>query len=311
MLRPEPGTLPFRTTKTLAYALELSEQRLLDIAEKSDSYWIPGKRQRKNDGTWRETNNAKPELKQIHEQIKLQILRRAKYPSYLFGGLPRLFEGHDRHNIANARAHLGAQSAITLDIKSFFPSITERLVSSIWQHFFTMPPSVAAVLTKLTVHKGVLPQGWKTSSYLAALALWDVEPLVVAKCISKQCTYTRFVDDITISTKRELSASDQRLLHELVIGMLARKGLKVHRGKVGQASRGTGLYVTGVALRGNKIGVPREKFCDVRKTARTISSQAERGLEAGPSRASIEGKARYFERISHKRAASIWRQLAK
>tara|TARA_R110000823_G_scaffold32147_1_gene90799 strand:+ start:1611 stop:2183 length:573 start_codon:yes stop_codon:yes gene_type:complete len=100
-----------------------------------------------------------------------------------------------------------------------------------WQYFFCFSPDVASVLVRLTTRQGFLYQGASTSSYIANLIFWDVEPELATLLREKGYTYSRFVDDVTVSTNRSMSNSDKRRVIAMIYGMFMKKGCKPNRRK--------------------------------------------------------------------------------
>ena len=303
---PEPLTPSFRDTRALALFLGLDEDRLRYVATNRKSFWIPGKSERKKDDTLRITHNAKPELKLIHERLKMRILRKVKYPPYLFGGLPSLHDGDARHNIANATAHSGANIVLQLDIRNFFPSVTEEIVETIWRRCFRQPRDVARLLCRLTTYDNMLPQGWKTSSYLASLALWDVEPNLVSSLEADGLTYTRFVDDIAVSSSRFVTKEQQEGVIRTITSTLGAKGLRLKRSKLSIDSRSTAQEITGVGLKGTGVGFSRKRFNDLK--AEIVSYRRNSELddeEKAKAERSILGKIQYVRRLSPEKATIL------
>ena len=288
-------------------ALGVEEERLRFVANNRDDYWIPGKPQKKKDGRRRDTHNAKPELKTIHERIKTRILRKVIYPPYLFGGLASLYDTDKRHNVANAERHRGARILIELDIENFFPSTSESIVRGIWQRFFNQPEEVAEVLTRLTTYKNMLPQGWKTSSYLAALSLWQTEPALEVQFRCVDIVYTRFVDDITVSSQRYLTKAEQAGVFNSVVGVLSEQGFRIKRRKTAVLSRSATQEITGVALRGKDIALPRNRYRALRAEIQNFSKRRGRMTvdEEATVRQSIVSKIGYVRRLCPGQAANL------
>lgn len=176
-------------------------------------------------GSTREVFCAKPKLKEIQSRIKFAILKRVSFPNYLTGSL----KGRDY--ITNARLHSGARVLICEDVTKFFPSVSAEKVFDIWRHFFGFSDQVAELLTRLTTKAGSLPQGASTSSYLANLVLWREEPLLEAKLAEHGITYSRFVDDMSMSCKRNLKPEEIERVIADVYGMLRKNGLSAKRKK--------------------------------------------------------------------------------
>ena len=163
--RPKYQHQPIVSTKTLARVLNVDHGKLIEIANSSDQYWKPGKREVKKDGGVRITNDAHLPLKQIHTRIKERILVKVLYPSYILGGIAS--DQYTRRDyIEHADRHAGSQLVLSEDIKKFFPNTGEAMVSDIWRGFFGFGPEVSDLLTALTIYEGSLPQGWVTSCLL-------------------------------------------------------------------------------------------------------------------------------------------------
>lgn len=160
---------PIASTAALASALHIPNRQLTWAINMADWLYRALPPMVKSDGSIRQVYDPARPLKDIQRRINRHIFGHVDFPFYLQGGIRD--RKKPRHCLANAKLHSGAKIVINEDISGFFPSITERQVQDIWQHFFHFPPDLAIILTKLTTHEGRLPQGAPTSSYLANLAL--------------------------------------------------------------------------------------------------------------------------------------------
>ena len=200
----------------------------------------------KKDGTLRECFDAEPALKSIQERIKMRILRRVSYPYYLMGGISD--PAHPRDHLRNAAYHSGARVMANLDIADFFPSISSQAVSTIWQRFFGFSEAVAKILTALTTHRGMLPQGAKTSSHLANLAFWRSESQLVERLQERGIRYSRFIDDITISSPSNLSREALTSTLNKCFALIYGNGFRTKRSKQRLTRAGDRMDVTGVVV---------------------------------------------------------------
>jgi hypothetical protein len=214
---------PIKDLAKLAEVLDLSTESLLQAAKSAErSYsFVP---QRKKDGSLRETWNARPLLKSIQQRIKTRILAQAWYPLYLQGGI------RDRKNprdyAQNAAIHAGQKSIINEDIADFYPSVRSSQVFAIWREFFRFGEDVSETLTSLTTRKGVLPQGAKTSSYLANLAFWRTEPEFVRHVHSLGYRYSRLADDVTISSPNVMTNEEKSAVMSRLYTFMKREGFR-------------------------------------------------------------------------------------
>lgn len=222
---------PVRSIATLAEALDVTEAQLDKlIGNASSMYRRPQRPKLKKDGSLRDTWNAHPQLKQLQELLNRRFLSQVEFPQYLQGGIRDRIAPRDY--VRHVGFHAGAACAIALDIADFFPSITETQVFNVWRHFFRFPDDVAWALTKLTTKDGQLPQGAKTSNYLANLVLWQDEHSLVSKLESLGWAYSRLTDDVTVSKRTLPRAGEETRICAMVIGFIQAHGFIVKRTKL-------------------------------------------------------------------------------
>lgn len=244
---------PISNRKSLAALLSITEEELVEISKNVDLYWKPGKLIKKSDGAMRNTNDAQHYLKNIQEKIKNRILKKVEFPKYLHGGIAD--KNTPRSIYSNASEHIGSKVLICEDVKSFFPSTKAINVNKVWKYFFNFAPDIAEILTKLTTYKDQLPQGWKTSGYIANLVFWDNECKLVKLMKSYDYKYTRFVDDIIVSSNRNISVDNKRLIIKSIINMLAEKGYKLKRSKHQIVTKNSQMFINGLLINSGKISI--------------------------------------------------------
>ncbi|MCG7929954.1 MAG: reverse transcriptase family protein [Candidatus Thiodiazotropha lotti] len=253
---------PIAHIEALASILSTTPSELVDLTDSVPSLWKPGKVLVKKDGTPRPTHDARKPLKVIHECIKNRLLKQVDYPSYILGGISDIKTTRDyaRH----AALHTKKKILISEDIRDFFPSTTNDVVLNIWQRFFNFHPEVATLLTKLTTHEGVLPQGWKTSGYLANLALWDREPDFVTQLHRQGLVYSRFMDDVTVSAPFPLSKTELSNIISGIYGMLASRDFKPKRAKHKISTGKQRMEVTGLNVNAASPSMPKQRRNQIR-----------------------------------------------
>lgn len=220
LLKPKYDLKPIRDISALSLSLGMPEELLIKVAIQADTLYRKAKPIEKPDGSIRQPFDALPPLKSIQRRIKDRILKRVEFPEYLTGSLA----GRDYRT--NAAMHADAKIVICEDVEGFFPSTKRERVLDIWKNFFCFSEDVANLLTNLTTKEGELPQGAITSSYLANLAFWNQEPRLQAKLAQRNIVYSRYVDDIAVSSKIFLSKEEQSSIIAQIYGMLKRQGYK-------------------------------------------------------------------------------------
>lgn len=269
---PVPNVTPVANISSLAKLLGTTVKNLEYILANKDKYWCPGTKIIKPNGEVRETHNARPKLKAIHQKILDRLLKKASYPIYMQGGVADLL--NPRSCRTHAAFHCSKSVVISEDIKSFFPNCDYENIRSIWQGFFRMKPDIADILTQLTTYKNQLPQGWKTSGYLAQLVFYDKEPLLVEALVSQQIAYSRYVDDITISSSRPLTQNQKADFISRICTMLYSKGHRLNRAKQEifcPSVNGTGKTITGFTVDSRKPTIHKDRRLKIRAAIHKLS----------------------------------------
>lgn len=267
ILRPIYPFRPIGSLALLAQTLGVTVEHLQRLAAQASSLYRLAKPVVKPDGSIRQPLDAKPPLKELHRRITKRILLRVVYPSYLTGSL----KGTEAKK--NAEMHTGKRIVICDDIKSFFPSITAEAVHDVWRGLFGFPPPVASLLTALTTKDGQLPQGAIPSSYLANLILWRHEPGLHAQFAALGITYSRYVDDICVSSAVFMSKEVQTQVIGKVYGMLAKVGLKPKRAKHETYSRSTRMVTTKLVVN-KKASLPQQKRSQIRAAVHHLETES-------------------------------------
>ncbi|WP_076879682.1 reverse transcriptase family protein [Bordetella sp. H567] len=232
-----------------------------------DKHYHPHSIPKKNGGS-RIIHIPTTHLKTIQKRINRQIFDNVIYPSYLFGGV------REKDYVRNTSEHGGCNALVALDVKDFYPSITVAAVKKIFQYFCKFPAEVAETLAGLCCLNGRVPQGACTSSHLANLVLHDEEYHLAQYCKNKGWTYTRLLDDISVSSKAEFDVKEIDAIIRKVKYMLGKSALKLNNRKTRVLTKANPvnlMEVTGLWL---NRGVPRAHRAD-RNTIRGEVHQCE------------------------------------
>ncbi|WP_350604162.1 reverse transcriptase family protein [Pseudoalteromonas sp. SMN1298-MNA-CIBAN-0114] len=240
-LIPEKSTFQsISNIKNLCAALDISEKDLSSALSLRDNEKYVIDHVEKSDGTLRKIHKPHYEIRKIQRRINKRIFKKiVLWPDYIYGCIPNEISSDGklikaRDYVSCASQHCSTKSLLKIDIKDFFDNISAHLVFEMFSRFFKYNDEISQTLTKLCCFKGTLIQGELTSSYIAALCLWDLEHKVVSRLKRKQLTYTRLVDDITISSKTSNFQFDYALT--LVSNMLLEKELPINLHKTKSSS---------------------------------------------------------------------------
>lgn len=293
------------TLNSLRLPLGLSVDKLLSLAQRADSLYRVAKSITKPDGSIRNTYDAVASLKAVHRRIKSQILDHVIYPAYLTGSI----KGSDYK--VNAALHTNARIVINEDISGFFPATSTEHVFNIWYGLFGFSQEVSQCLTQLTTRQGELPQGAITSSFLANLVFWQDEPTLHAKFAAQGLVYSRYVDDIAVSSKTFLSNQEKSEVVRQIYGMLLKHGYQPKRTKHEISTSGTRMEVTKLSVNA-KPGLGKAVYSKTRAAVHDIERRIANGevlsFERGPY-AQVMGRVLHLERFHPGKAAPLKKRL--
>lgn len=138
-----------------------SPDELTHICHKPERYYRQGPRQIK--GKIRHIATPQGRLRKILDRLQA-LLQRVVLPESIRGGVK------EHSPRTNAVVHLKKPVVVCMDIKDFFPSISNRRVYAMFRETLKCAPDVAGILTRLCTLNSSLPQGSPTSTIVAALS---------------------------------------------------------------------------------------------------------------------------------------------
>lgn len=191
----------------------------------------------KRDGSRRTISTPKTYLKVMQWWIADNVLSLADISNRVHGFRV------GRSYITNARAHLGAAHILNVDIKRFFPSITEEMVASVFRGL-GYGQEGAALLASLTTLEGAAPTGAPTSPSLGNIILAKFDEEMEAAASNRQFTYTRYADDLTFSGQDRI---EEDFLKE-VSDLIAQHGFVLNEKKTRFLGRGDRMDITGIVI---------------------------------------------------------------
>lgn len=207
--------------------------------------------QKKKSGRFRKISCPNRTLKYVQSWILVNILNKLESHSASTAFDPGCSIKH------NAAQHVNQKYIINVDVEDFFQNISSFKVYSIFSAI-GYNKEIASALTALTTYKNSLPQGAPSSPKLANLVCFSLDSRISGFCRKYNLVYTRYSDDITISTsdrkniKRTLSflkyvTSDEGLaLREektnvfgsqrphIITGLIVHQEVRVGRAKLHQ-----------------------------------------------------------------------------
>jgi len=305
--RPSYNLAPFRNCEALGWRLGTPAASLLRIAANANQLYYLADRIPKEDGTVREVYGAVEPLRTIQKKILDRILRNVHYPDYLMGGI-RDAE-HPRDYIRNAGLHSGRGTLIQEDATSFYPCTTQLRIASTFRGLFHFPEDVADCLALLCTRHGALAQGASPSTYLANLVMWEREPYLEAALREKGIRYTRYIDDINVSSTRILAPNERTAIVHSIYLMLRSYGYTPKRAKQAIASTGRPMTIHGLSVHSGTPILPRQERGRIRAAVFDFERRARmepRALKTWKSGLSVKSRLVIWRRLNRSQAARLW-----
>ncbi|PDT73701.1 retron Ec67 family RNA-directed DNA polymerase/endonuclease [Bradyrhizobium sp. C9] len=173
--------------------------------------------------------------------------------------------------VTNAAAHRNKRYVFNADLKDFFPSINfGRVLGFLTRdRNFALEPKVATIIAQIACHNNQLPQGSPCSPVISNLIahVLDIHLNRIAR--NANCTYTRYVDDLTFSTnEKEFPPSIARLVSgntsawvpgDSLIRYVYRSGFKLNHDKTRMQRRDSRQDATGLIVN-KKVNVRNEYY---------------------------------------------------
>ena len=225
----------------------------------------------------------------------LQAVYQGRSPSHGFSSRKSI--------VTNARRHLNSDFVFNFDLEDFFPSIHfGRVLGMFTGKPYLLPESVAVFLAQICCHEGKLPVGAPTSPVVSNMICAKMDSQLKELATKNNCTYTRYADDLTFSSRHGrpssqvalLGADSRFVVGPAVEGIVRANGFTVNPQKTRLLPRGYRQEVTGLVVNA-RVNVKRGYVRHVR----AILHSCERwGLPA----AETEFHAKYDrkQRLAHK-----------
>lgn len=200
----------------------------------------------KKSGDKRELIVPTVNIKYIQRWILDNILEKIKISEFATG----FRKGYSIVN--NAEIHLNSDCIINMDIKDFFPSITQERVFRIFK-YYGYTKEVSFILSKFCTYKGILPQGAPTSPYISNICSMKVDKRISKLCDKFEAKYSRYADDITISGNDGI-----KKCIEIIDLILKEEGFVVNNKKTRVLTKNKRQEITGLNINSGKVTISKK-----------------------------------------------------
>ena len=188
----------------------------------------------------------------------------------------------------NATAHLRKRFVLNIDLKDFFPSITENRVKGVLKSL-GIDSRVSSIVARLCCHNNCLPQGAPTSPVLSNMICFRMDKQLLAFAKSARCIYTRYADDITFSSNQPMTAMFERSVPpsghftpEFLVPTLretfSSNGFMINPDKLHYADRHSRRIVTGLKIN-ELLNVDRRYVRNIRAALHVVETLGEKAAQ--------------------------------
>lgn len=190
----------------------------------------------------------------------------------------------------NAASHLSGKYLLNIDLKDFFPAITENRVRGLLESL-GVDHRVSEILARICCDRSRLPQGAPSSPIISNMVCFRMDKELLAVAKTTRCVYTRYADDMSFSSYRPLSGlfaaglpptgnvSPEQLSANLTQAIES-NGFRIHPEKAHYADRHSRRTVTGVRIN-EGLNVDRRFVRNLRATLHSVETL---GAEAAQSK---------------------------
>ena len=301
------GTSRAKIPDELSSKSELLKYLGVSPAELKKIWWFRGRMYShfeisKRSGKSRNISAPDYRLKMLQQKIarSLSDLYRPRNPVH--GFIP------DRSVKSNAESHLRRRFILNVDLKSFFPTITETRVQGVLESI-GVDKEVAEIVARICNNNGCLPQGAPSSPVISNMICFRLDKNLMRFSKAHRLLYTRYADDITFSSFQPPTAlfegdrpdpgrlSPEKLSTEL-LSIFRNNGFDLNPEKIHYADKNSRRMVTGIKIN-EGLNVDRRYVRNVRSALFKVESsgvtaaQAELAARFGRSctiQAYIQGK---------------------
>jgi RNA-directed DNA polymerase len=295
------------------------ERFLGGYTEKALRYFINKKNEnvkeleKNRNGKTRIVYNQSAGYKELLRIINKNLVRRIRYPKGVLGGV----KGKTINDMATP--HCGKEATFGMDLKNFFPSISDKMVYRFFKRA-KCSDEIAEILTDLVTFEQKLPQGFPTSTTIANLVAYDLDIKHLDIAERHHLVRTRWIDDIAFSGRK----SDVKNASRNIIDAVKQVDLKINYKKTRYRPRDARKetdkpIVTGLRTNHKTPRVPQKRIGEIekllencetigfQKTEQIFKSEIENRNK--DFRASLKGKIDFVRRYDKENGLVLERRM--
>ncbi len=246
----------------------------------------------------------------IAETLKIKIPSAESKQLSLSHGFVR-----NRSIITNAMMHLGKKNVLNIDLENFFDSFNFGRVRGFFikNMNFKLDPNIATVIAQIACYKDTLPQGSPCSPVITNLITHSLDIRLASLAKKYKCTYTRYADDITFSTrksvfppqimKEEANGYDGYIPGKKLTWEIEHAGFSINNKKTRIQYKDSRQDVTGLIVN-QKPNTKKEYWRSARAKCNTLFktgkfTSIKDGVEVDGNINELEGQLSFIDQVDH------------
>lgn len=206
----------------------------------------------KKSGALRDIEIPSDRLKSIQRWILRNILDDMEVHTSCYG----FTKGKSIYD--NASLHVGKECVLNMDLKDFFPSISQKDVFNIF-YCKGYTKKVSYYLAKLLTKDGVLPQGSPASPKISNIVAIHLDKRLNELAKRYNAMYSRYADDLTFS-----GASNIKNMIPIITQIIQEERFQVNEKKTRYSYYFQRQEVTGLIVN-EKVNIPKEYLRELDK----------------------------------------------
>lgn len=186
----------------------------------------------KRSGGQRTINAPTSELKDIQSRLSELLLDCIDEINTSKDIVPKLSHGFTRNRsiITNAEKHTNQKNVLNIDLSDFFDSFNFGRVRGFFlkNNNFNLHNNIATAIAKIACLNNMLPQGSPCSPVITNLITHSLDIRLAALAKRNSCIYSRYADDITISTRNHTFKNGLLRIDgtDIVVGNILRREIE-------------------------------------------------------------------------------------
>ena len=179
---------------------------------------------------------------------------------------------YDKNILENAKKHLGAKYLLNADFEDFFHQISDKRIFQLLQNPpFKFKKKPAHLLSKIFTYKKRLPMGAPSSPVWSNIVTLPLDQQLLDWAKQQEINYTRFVDDLTFSSKNQAFSMEQV---EAIQKICTNNQLKLNPTKTKFFNENDLKKVTGLVLR-ETVDIDPEFYKELERDIERVKRTAE------------------------------------